>query len=83
MRKRQPKRAVFYLILKPVLKPGSVYPMYIKPIQKDIPMKNKFASLVVTAQKIDRQHIQLVLTLVVLAMLVLGVGAPNDGGGPK
>lgn len=47
-------------------------------------MKNKLAFLAVSAQKIDRQHIQLVLTLVTLVMLVIGVGAPVDsGGGPK
>ncbi|MBI2333502.1 MAG: hypothetical protein HYU84_15330 [Chloroflexi bacterium] len=33
------------------------------------------------AQKINRQHIQLVLTLIALAMLVIGVGAPTEGGG--
>ncbi len=43
-------------------------------------MKNTFASFIV---KIDRQHIQLVLTLIALSMLVLGVGAPNDGGGVR
>lgn len=31
--------------------------------------------------KINRQHIQFILTLIALAMLVLGVGAPSDGGG--
>ncbi len=43
-------------------------------------MKNTLASFVT---KIDRQHIQLVLTLIALSMLVLGVGAPNDGGGVR
>jgi hypothetical protein len=32
--------------------------------------------------KINRQHIQLVVTLIALILLVLGVGAPMDGGGP-
>jgi len=51
-------------------------------ISKRIPaMKNKFASLMFSAQKINRQHLQLVLVIVSLAMLVLGVGAPADGGG--
>ena len=46
-------------------------------------MKNKLAILAVSAQKITYQHIQLVLILIVLAMLVLGAGAPVDnGGGP-
>ena len=45
-------------------------------------MKNKLALLALSAQKINRQHVQLVLVLVSLAMLVLGVGAPlADGGG--
>ena len=44
-------------------------------------MKNKLTFLVVSAQKIDRQHIQFVLTLIALGMLVIGVGAPVDGGG--
>jgi hypothetical protein len=31
--------------------------------------------------KVNRQHLQLVLTLIALALLVLGIGAPMDGGG--
>lgn len=30
---------------------------------------------------INRQHVQLVLAVVSLAMLILGIGAPSDGGG--
>jgi len=44
-------------------------------------MKNKFALLAVSAQKINRQHLQMILVIVSLAMLVLGTGAPTDGGG--
>lgn len=44
-------------------------------------MKNKLTSHVLFAQKINRQHIQLALVILSLAMLVLGVGAPTDGGG--
>jgi hypothetical protein len=45
-------------------------------------MKNKLALIALSAQKINRQHIQLVLVLVSLAMLVIGVGAPiADSGG--
>jgi hypothetical protein len=45
-------------------------------------MKNKLALFALSTQKINRQHIQLVLVLVSLAMLVLGVGAPlAEGGG--
>lgn len=46
-------------------------------------MKNKFALLVLSTQKINRQHVQLVLVLVSLALLVLGVGAPLAGGGGR
>jgi len=38
---------------------------------------SKFASL----GSINRQHVQLVLAVISLAMLVLGVGAPSEGGG--
>ena len=46
-------------------------------------MKNKFASLALFAQKINRQNVQLFLVIVSLVMLVLGVGAPTDGGGGR
>ncbi len=45
-------------------------------------MNQKFAPVAVFASKINRQHIQILLALLALAMLVLGVGAPSDGGGP-
>jgi hypothetical protein len=38
---------------------------------------NKFTFL----GSFDRQHVQFVLVIVSLAMLVLGIGAPSDGGG--
>ena len=44
-------------------------------------MKNKLALLALSAQKINRQHVQLVLVIVSLAMLVIGVGAPYADGG--
>jgi len=44
-------------------------------------MKNKLALLAISAQKIDRRHVQLILIIVSLIMLVLGTGAPLDGGG--
>ena len=44
-------------------------------------MKNQFALFVHNAAKINRQHIQFALTLLALAMLVVGVGAPMDVGG--
>ena len=44
-------------------------------------MKNKLALLALSAQKINRQHVQLTLVVISLALLVLGIGAPTDGGG--
>jgi hypothetical protein len=44
-------------------------------------MKNKLSFLALSAQKINRQHVQLVFMLVSLALLIIGVGAPTDGGG--
>lgn len=41
-------------------------------------MKNTLLQL---GTKTNRQHIQLILTLIALALLVLGIGAPMDGGG--
>ena len=48
-------------------------------------MKKQFALLTQFVQKIDRQHLQLALTVVSLVMLVIGVGAPADvsGTGPR
>jgi hypothetical protein len=43
-------------------------------------MKNTLNQLALHAQKIDRRHIQFVLVLLGLVMLVLGAGAPEDGG---
>ena len=44
-------------------------------------MKNKLALLALSARKIDRQHLQLFFVVLTLAMFVLGIGAPADGGG--
>ena len=44
-------------------------------------MKNKLALLALSAQKINRQHVQLVFVLISLAMLVIGTGAPYIEGG--
>jgi hypothetical protein len=43
-------------------------------------MNKKFASLAIFASKINRQHIQVIMAVAALAMLVLGIGAPSDGG---
>ena len=44
-------------------------------------MKNKFNLAIVSLSKINRQHIQLFFLVLSLAMLAVGVGAPEDGGG--
>lgn len=49
--------------------------------RKDVPMKKQTALFTHYVQKINSQHVQLVFTLLTLAMLVIGVGAPNEGGG--
>lgn len=43
-------------------------------------MENKLADIILMSSKINKQHIQFVLAIVALAMLVLGIGAPADGG---
>jgi hypothetical protein len=72
------------LFLKPVLKPGGKYSFgnNLSKLQKRMfPMKDKIALLAFYARKINRQYIQLAFVVLALAMLVLGVGAPEDGGG--
>lgn len=44
-------------------------------------MKNKLTLLAFSAQKINRQHVQLILVIISLAMLVIGAGAPFAEGG--
>jgi hypothetical protein len=43
-------------------------------------MNKLSAPLFMFFSRINRQHIQLVFVLIVLAMLALGAGAPDDGG---
>jgi hypothetical protein len=43
-------------------------------------MKNTINSLVLSFSKVNRQHVQLLFVILSLTMLVLGVGAPEDGG---
>lgn len=43
-------------------------------------MKNKLNLLALSASKINREHIQVFFIVLSLAMLVLGLGAPDDGG---
>lgn len=44
-------------------------------------MNKKLAQLFAFSNKINRQHIQLAFVVITLVMLVLGAGAPEDGGG--
>lgn len=44
-------------------------------------MKNKLTLLALSSRKINRQHVQLILVIISLAMLVLGTGAPLADGG--
>ncbi len=44
-------------------------------------MNTRLALLLSSLQKIDRRHLQLLFVIVSLAMLVIGAGAPVDGGG--
>jgi hypothetical protein len=44
-------------------------------------MKNKLALFTLSISKINRQHVQLFFVILSLAMLVIGAGAPDDGGG--
>jgi hypothetical protein len=43
-------------------------------------MKLMLVKMLSFTQRIDRQHIQIALTLAALVLFVLGVGAPEDGG---
>ena len=44
-------------------------------------MKNKLTQIGLVSLKINRRHLQLFWTLIALALLVLGIGAPAVGGG--
>jgi hypothetical protein len=44
-------------------------------------MKNKLNLLILSASKVKREHIQTLFVLLSLAMLVVGLGAPDGGGG--
>ncbi len=44
-------------------------------------MKNIIQKLTVSAFKLDRRHIQILIALVTLSLLVLGAGAPAIDGG--
>jgi hypothetical protein len=44
-------------------------------------MNKKLAMVVSLTSRINRQHVQLLVAILSLAMLILGIGAPSDGGG--
>lgn len=44
-------------------------------------MKNTLARLQLLVSRINKSHLQIVWVLIVLTMLVLGAGAPEDVGG--
>ena len=44
-------------------------------------MKNTIARLSLSVSKINKNHLQIVFTVLALVMFVLGVGAPDDMGG--
>ena len=45
-------------------------------------MKNLVQKLSLSTAKIEKRHIQILISLVVLSLLALGAGAPGVGGGP-
>jgi hypothetical protein len=44
-------------------------------------MKNLLQKFTLSAGKIEKRHIQVLMALVVLSLLVLGAGAPGMGSG--
>jgi hypothetical protein len=43
-------------------------------------MKTKLSQVLVKVIKINKQHLQFILTLLAIILLVLGAGAPDNGG---
>jgi hypothetical protein len=43
-------------------------------------MKSQVLQVLSVFQKIDKQHVQIALSLLALVLFVLGVGAPEDAG---
>lgn len=44
-------------------------------------MNKTLAEVVLLSRRLNRQHLQVIFAVIALAMLVVGVGAPSDGGG--
>jgi len=45
-------------------------------------MKDTVRQLTYKVSQLDRQHVQIFVLIVTLALFVLGAGAPISGGGP-
>ncbi len=45
-------------------------------------MNSKLSKLMLLTSRINRQHLQLLVAILALVLMVLGIGAPSDGGGP-
>ncbi len=45
-------------------------------------MKHIIHNLTISASKLDRRHLQLLLLVLTLSLFVLGAGAPGAGGSP-
>lgn len=71
-------------LMEPVLEAGVTYIsgtiVSNYDIERKCTMKNKLTQIALQTTKINRQHIQLAFAVLALAMLVLGIGAPSDGG---
>jgi hypothetical protein len=65
--------------LKPVLKPALLYFKTTNTKGRYF-MKKLYVQLALVSQKVNRQHIQMAFALLALVLLVLGAGAPEDGG---
>ena len=60
---------------------GSVHCRHPKQRREDSHMNKKLAELAIRGSHLNRSQLQLLVLIMSLAMLVLGVGAPSDGGG--
>jgi hypothetical protein len=49
--------------------------------REETAMKNTLSQVVLVVSKIRGEHVQMFFAVLALATLVLGVGAPSDGGG--
>ena len=66
--------------LQTVLQPIQGYPSHTLPLRKEYTMNKIFARFVFLTQKVNRQHVQIAFAALALVLMVLGAGAPEDGG---